>query len=63
MANTERFLCVSELAARYGLSRGAFYKMARRGDFPAGVHFGRAHRWPLSQLQAWEAARVAEATA
>ena len=50
----ERFLKVSELAERYGLTKNAIFKMVRRGAFPAGVLFGGARRWPLSQLTEWE---------
>lgn len=50
----ERFLKVGELAERYGLTKNAIFKMVRRGAFPAGVRFGGARRWSLSQLTEWE---------
>lgn len=61
MANDERFLSMNELMQRYGLTRYAFYSWIRQGSFPAGVHFGKARRWPLSQLVEWEQSRIAEA--
>jgi len=63
MGHDERFLKIGEVVARYGVTRDAVLKWVRQGSFPNGVHFGRAHRWPLSQLKAWEAARISEAAA
>lgn len=63
MANDERYLSMAELTQRFGLTRYAFYKWMEQGRFPVGVHFGKAHRWPLSQVREWEAARISEAAA
>ena len=63
MANDEKFLTMRDIAARYQITRAAVNRWMKDGRFPLGCHIGRLHRWPLSQLQAWEAARVAEATA
>ena len=52
----ERYLTMKDLTQRYGLSRFAIHKWMRRGFFPCGVRFGRARRWPLSQLMEWEEA-------
>ena len=63
MADNERFLSMTELMERYGLTRYAFYSWMRQGRFPRGIHFGRAHRWPLSQIKQWEQAQAAKAAA
>ena len=55
----EHYLSIKQLSERYGISRDGLYKQIRRGQFPAGVHFGKAHRWALSELVAWEAAQRA----
>lgn len=60
MADEEKYLSMAELTQRFGLTRYAFYKWMEQGSFPLGVHFGRAHRWPLSQIKAWEAERLNE---
>ena len=60
MADDERFLSMSELMKRYSLTRYAFYCWMRQGKFPVGIRFGRARRWPLSQILEWEAAQLAK---
>lgn len=51
----EKYLKVSDLMARYGLSRSGVYQKARKKELPAGVKIGVTHRWKLSDLLAFEA--------
>lgn len=60
MGNDEVFMKIGDVATRYKVTRDAVHKWVRQGSFPPGVHFGRAHRWPLSQIKAWEAERLNE---
>ena len=55
----ERYLSIKQLSERYGLTPDGIYKKVRRGQFPAGVHFGKVRRWALSELAEWEAAQRA----
>ncbi len=60
MTNTnfdERYLSVREVAARYEVCRDLVYRWIRDGRFPRGMHFGRLHRWPLSEIMKWETAQ------
>ena len=61
MLDDDRFLTMCELTKRYQITRASLNKWIKAGRFPLGVHFGRAHRWPLSQIREWEAARISEA--
>ena len=54
----EQYLTVGQLAARYSLTRDGIYKKLRRGQFPGGYLFGRAHRWALSEIVEWESKQV-----
>ncbi|MBQ9566011.1 MAG: helix-turn-helix domain-containing protein [Synergistaceae bacterium] len=53
----ERYLSVREVAARFGVCRDLIYRWIRDGVFPRGRHFGRLHRWALSEVMEWEAAQ------
>lgn len=48
------FLKISDLTKRYQISRGTIYSLMNAGNFPAGVKFGRSHRWKLSDVEAFE---------
>lgn len=64
MPEDERYLSMAELTQRFGLTRYAFYCWMKQGRFPVGFRFGKARRWPLSQVREWEeAARIREAAA
>ena len=58
----DEFLRVKDVMSRYRVSRFTIRDWVRRGLFPAGLKIGRARRWPLSTLRAWEAT-LTEATA
>ena len=51
----ERFLKVTDLMKRYGLSRSGVYKKCENKELPAGVKIGCTHRWKLSDILAFEA--------
>ena len=63
MSSSEHFLKIGELVARYQITRDGINKLVRRGVFPRGIKIGRAHRWALSELTAWEQAQAAKAAA
>ena len=51
---TDRFLRLSEVLARCGLSRSSLYRMMRDGSFPEPLKVGvRAVRWRESEIEAW----------
>ena len=55
----ERFLRVTEVASRYGVSVPTIWRLARCGDFPKPVKLTPAITvWPLSELICWEDQRV-----
>ena len=51
----EKFLKVSDLQARYGLSRSSVYQKAKNRELPPGVKIGATHRWKMSEILAFEA--------
>lgn len=52
----KQFLSIKELSERYGISKASAYNYIRDGKLPAGIHIGKSHRWPLSELEAFERA-------
>ena len=56
-----RFLRISEVQARTGLSRSTIYAWSAEGRFPAPVRLGgRAVGWIESEIDAWLRERIAE---
>ena len=53
--NTKQFLTIGDLAERYGLSKPSIYNYVRSGKLPRGIYIGGAHRWPISEIEAFEA--------
>ncbi|MBQ8693377.1 MAG: helix-turn-helix domain-containing protein [Ruminococcus sp.] len=51
------YLRSKEVAEKLGLAVGTIFRMARRGQFPSGVKFGRARRWNEDEINAWAAAQ------
>ena len=52
----KQFLTISDLAERYGISKPSVYNYVRAGMLPKGFYIGHSHRWPLSELEAFEQA-------
>ena len=52
----KQFLSIKELSERYGISKASAYNYVRDGKLPRGIHIGKAHRWALSELEAFERA-------
>ena len=48
------FLSVSDLAKRYGISRGTIYNWLKMQNFPQGTKFGKIRRWTLEEIETWE---------
>jgi predicted DNA-binding transcriptional regulator AlpA len=46
-------LKAAEAAAVLGMSRGKFLQLDNQGAVPEPVRFGKAVRWPRSELGAW----------
>ena len=53
--NTKQFLTISDLAERYGVCKASIRKYVRSGRLPHGIYIGGAHRWPISEIEAFEA--------
>ena len=51
---TAAFVDAKFITNRYGISRDCLHRWVRHDLFPRGVHFGKMHRWALSELIAWE---------
>jgi excisionase family DNA binding protein len=65
--NQDRYLTISEVAARLGLSKSYCYELGRRGILPVTAlgttgERSRAFRIKLSELTAWETALRKDAT-
>jgi prophage regulatory protein len=55
------FLRLKSVMAATGLSRSALYAAIAAGTFPKQVKIGaQSSAWPASEVDAWQAARVAE---
>lgn len=53
---TTQALCLlrqGEVLRRTGLSRTSLWRLARRGEFPAPVHFGRSAFWSSHAVDDW----------
>jgi predicted DNA-binding transcriptional regulator AlpA len=54
----ERYICVKEVAQRFGVAIITIWVWTRQGQFPKPVKFGvRATRWRLSDLVKFEEQR------
>lgn len=54
MSQGETFLRLSEVAARYGISRATIWRATNAGTFPTPLKIGRSLRWRFSDLARWE---------
>lgn len=55
-------LRLPEVSARCGLRRTAIYDAVKAGKFPKPIRLGRrCSAWPSTEVDAWVAARIAEA--
>lgn len=58
--NSQTYLTVKDLCARYSLSKSGLYAMIRRNEFPKPEKFGRrTARWRVVEVEALDAARAA----
>jgi prophage regulatory protein len=58
---TQRFLRMSEVKSRVGLSKATIYRLVAKGCFPRSIRLGEASvAWLEEDVIAWIAARVAE---
>lgn len=53
----------AEIAAQFSLTTAQLRDASRRGEFPAPIKFGRAHRYHRPTVQAWVQAQTAGAGA
>ena len=52
------FLSPADLQARWAIGRTMTYETLVRTDFPRPLHFGKAKRFLLSDVMAWERAQT-----
>ena len=50
---SEKFLTSNDLAARLKVTRAHILTMAKRGELPHGLRFGRCVRWDAAAIDAW----------
>ena len=56
----ERFLRLTEVIARTGLSRSTIYAFIQRGEFPSSIPLGgNSVAWLESEINQWQADRIA----
>jgi predicted DNA-binding transcriptional regulator AlpA len=58
-----RFLSLTQLRTRWGISRASIYRWQREGRLPRPIRLGRFPRWPVEEIAAFEAHLLAERTA
>lgn len=51
--DVERLLPLPVVIDMAGFKRAKLYQMMCEGTFPKPIKFGRASRWPLSDVQTW----------
>lgn len=60
----ERFLRLSDVKKRTGLSRSTIYLNISNGTFPKNINLGlRCVAWLESEIEAWMQARIQERSA
>ena len=60
-AAAEVFFTLPDICKRYGVAISTGYVYLRNGQLPKPIKIGpKLNRWPLSELEAWEKARLAE---
>lgn len=61
MPKKERFLRLSDVKKRTGLSRSTIYLNITNGKFPSNINLGpRCVGWLESEIEAWMQARIQE---
>ena len=60
---TMQFFTTKQLAERYGLSKAGITNLANSGKFPTGIRLGRSRRWPVEDVEAFEARQRQEKNA
>lgn len=56
--NQKLYLTVKELAARYSVHINTIYLWNRTGKGPRYIKFGKALRYPIDEIEHWEARRL-----
>lgn len=54
------FLSMSDIEARYSVTRCSVYRWMRNGSFPLPVKFGSVTRWNLAEVEQWERDFIAQ---
>lgn len=57
----KRFMTVTDLAKRLGLSTDTLYRMERRDQLPKRVKIGPRWMWWRPSIDAWERERLTQA--
>jgi len=62
MPSITTFYRANQVCDRLNIGRSTLYQWIARGEFPAPIKLGRrASAWSLSEIEAWEKARIAAA--
>ena len=51
--SSEKFLTSKDLAAQLKVTRAHILAMAKRGELPRGLRFGRCVRWDAATIDNW----------
>ena len=51
--NERRFLTAKQIAGQLNITRQHLAAMAKRGQMPRGLRFGRCVRWDAAQIDNW----------
>lgn len=54
----EKFLNITEVAARVRLTSATIYSLIKRNKFPRGVKIGAARRWNIEEIDGWTRAQA-----
>jgi prophage regulatory protein len=58
---TTKYLTITQLRLRDGIANSTRWGWVSEGKYPKPVKFGpKQTRWVLEEIEAWEAARIAE---
>ena len=61
MVDTDRYVCVKEVATRFGVAVSSIWRWAKEGSFPKPTRLGHGTtRWLESEVLAFEAERRAD---
>ena len=60
---SQKFIRLTDVRSRYGLSKSTIYNLIAKGNFPAPVHIGRSALWSVDLLERHDDALLAASQA